>query len=134
MEEKVAPVVDGSAAKTTRNLQKRLKFIEGQARGVQSMIEAGRDPTDVLTQLIAIQAAARAAAEIIVRDRMVQQIRESLTRAVMNCADDCEVCEELRDVNHVLDRVDYSAVLEEAMRLRQNGFLSTNGKEALPVR
>ncbi len=38
----------------------RLKRIEGQARGIQKMIEEGRDCTDVLNQVAAIKAATNA--------------------------------------------------------------------------
>ncbi len=35
----------------------RLKRIEGQARGIQKMVDDGRDCADILTQLAAIRAA-----------------------------------------------------------------------------
>ena len=38
----------------------RLRKIEGQAKGVQRMIEEGRDCLDVITQIAAIRAAANA--------------------------------------------------------------------------
>ena len=38
----------------------RLKRIEGQARGIQKMLEEGRDCTDVLNQVAAIKAATNA--------------------------------------------------------------------------
>ena len=38
----------------------RLKRIEGQARGVQKMLEDGRDCTDVINQISAIKAATNA--------------------------------------------------------------------------
>lgn len=36
----------------------RLKRIEGQARGVQKMVEDGRDCTEIVTQIASIRAAA----------------------------------------------------------------------------
>jgi DNA-binding FrmR family transcriptional regulator len=39
-------------------LVSRLKRIEGQARGIQKMIEDGRECTDVLNQIAAMKAAA----------------------------------------------------------------------------
>lgn len=38
----------------------RLKRIEGQAKGIQKMLEDGRDCTDVLNQVAAIKAATNA--------------------------------------------------------------------------
>ena len=38
----------------------RLKRIEGQAKGIQRMVEEGRDCLDVLNQLAAVRAAANA--------------------------------------------------------------------------
>lgn len=40
------------------DIVQRLKRIEGQARGVQKMVEEGRDCMDVLNQISAIRAAA----------------------------------------------------------------------------
>ena len=58
------PTADTAAAAPTRGytatkdqLQKRLRRIEGQVRGVQGMIEDDRYCIDVLTQISAIQAA-----------------------------------------------------------------------------
>jgi DNA-binding FrmR family transcriptional regulator len=42
---------------TKDQLQKRLKRIEGQVRGVQGMVEEDRYCIDVLTQISAVQAA-----------------------------------------------------------------------------
>jgi len=39
------------------DLVSRLKRIEGQARGIQKMIEEGRECTDVLNQIAAMKAA-----------------------------------------------------------------------------
>ncbi|MGD9713567.1 MAG: metal-sensitive transcriptional regulator [Thermomicrobiales bacterium] len=39
------------------DIQARLKRIEGQARGVQRMVDEGRDCVDILNQLAAIKAA-----------------------------------------------------------------------------
>lgn len=38
----------------------RLRRIEGQIKGVQRMIEEGRDPRDVMTQIAAVRAATTA--------------------------------------------------------------------------
>lgn len=46
-----AAPVDGRTAETVR----RLRRIEGQVRGIQRMLEQGRECNDVLTQLMAIR-------------------------------------------------------------------------------
>jgi DNA-binding FrmR family transcriptional regulator len=51
-----APPVRGYTA-TKDQLQKRLRRIEGQVRGVQRMVEQDRYCIEVLTQIAAIQAA-----------------------------------------------------------------------------
>jgi CsoR family transcriptional regulator, copper-sensing transcriptional repressor len=51
-----APPPRGYTA-TKDDLQKRLKRIEGQVRGVQGMVEDDRYCIDVITQISAIQAA-----------------------------------------------------------------------------
>lgn len=94
-------------------LKRRLRFIEGQAGGVCRMIEDGRDWGDVLNQLLAIQSAARASATVVVQDRLIGQIRESVNRAVLSCVGQCEFCNDLEDVVAALDRLDYSTLVGE---------------------
>ena len=52
-----APPVPRGYAATKDQLNKRLRRIEGQVRGVQGMVENDRYCIDVLTQISAIQAA-----------------------------------------------------------------------------
>jgi len=58
------PITDTASGAATRGysatkkqLQKRLKRIEGQVRGVQGMVEDERYCIDILTQISAVQAA-----------------------------------------------------------------------------
>ena len=50
------------------NLLKRVRRIEGQARGVGRMIEEDRDCTEILQQLAAIRSAAHKATVTLVRN------------------------------------------------------------------
>lgn len=49
------------------DVQKRLRRIEGQVRGVQRMVEAGRDCEEVLQQLNAVNAAMRNTTRLFMR-------------------------------------------------------------------
>jgi DNA-binding FrmR family transcriptional regulator len=99
--------------KLTRELQKRLRFIEGQARGIQKMINENREPDDIRTQLLAMQAATGSAADLITRHTMLQRIEEAINRAVLNCVGQCEFCDDLDGLDKALEEVDYSALLDE---------------------
>jgi DNA-binding FrmR family transcriptional regulator len=55
----VASVHELDAAKR-EEFQNRLKRIEGQSKGVQRMIEEGRDCLDIIDQLTAVKAAVNA--------------------------------------------------------------------------
>jgi len=61
-------------------LQRRLRRIEGQARGVQRMIEEGRDCKDILQQLAAIRSAAHQASLVLVRSYATQCLNQPETR------------------------------------------------------
>ena len=52
-----APTQTHGYSATKDQLQKRLRRIEGQVRGVQGMVEDDRYCIDILTQISAIQAA-----------------------------------------------------------------------------
>ncbi len=50
------------------DLQKRLKRIEGQLRGVQKMLDEDRDCREVLQQLAAVRSAMQGATLVFMRD------------------------------------------------------------------
>lgn len=51
-------------------LQQRLKKAEGQIRGIQKMIENGRECEDVITQLAAVRSAIEGIAGLILKNYM----------------------------------------------------------------
>lgn len=75
----------------------RLRRIEGQVRGVQRMVEEGRDCRDIVNQIAAIKAALGSTSSVVL---------ECYTR---NCLDDetpnrDEIVSELMDVIHKATR------------------------------
>ncbi len=63
--------------KVKQDLLRRLRRIEGQARGVSRMIEEGRECQDILQQLAAIRAAAHQAGLLLVRSFAFECIQAS---------------------------------------------------------
>jgi DNA-binding FrmR family transcriptional regulator len=61
-----------------RKTENRLKRIEGQIRGVLSMMEQEKDCRDVVTQLSAIRSAIDRTTGVIVSANMEQCIRENI--------------------------------------------------------
>lgn len=57
------------------DLQKRLRRIEGQVRGVQRMIEEERDCGELIQQLAAIRSAVQQASLVLVRSYAAQCLR-----------------------------------------------------------
>ena len=57
--------VEGAA--TREDLQKRLKRIEGQVRGVQRMLDEDRDCHEIIQQLAAIRSAVQGASVMFMR-------------------------------------------------------------------
>jgi CsoR family transcriptional regulator, copper-sensing transcriptional repressor len=58
------------------DLMVRLRRIEGQVRGVQRMIEEGRECPDILQQMAAIRSAMHQASLILARAYMEKRLRE----------------------------------------------------------
>jgi DNA-binding FrmR family transcriptional regulator len=58
------------------DLTVRLRRIEGQVRGVQRMIEDGRECTDILQQMAAIRAAMHQASLVLARAYIDRRLRE----------------------------------------------------------
>ena len=63
----------------TKELIARLRRIEGQARGVQRMIEEGRDCKQIMAQLTAIRGATYQTGVVLARSYAAQCLAESDT-------------------------------------------------------
>jgi DNA-binding FrmR family transcriptional regulator len=61
-----------------KELQDRLRRIEGQVRGVQRMVEEDRYCIDILTQLSSVQSALRAVGMGLLDDHVRHCVRESI--------------------------------------------------------
>ena len=134
---KIEPAAAKKARKPVdfaRELEKRVRFLEGQARGIRQMVEDGRDSSDVLMQLLALQSAAGAAAELIARDHVVQRVAKVIERALRSCLGDCDFCDQLKSGTNVLDPADYAELLTELTKLtttRRDSRLSLSEKEVM---
>jgi DNA-binding FrmR family transcriptional regulator len=74
-----APADDCStfSAEAQADLIDRLKRIEGQVRGIQRMVDEGRNCRAILNQLTAVRAAAYQVSVLLVRDYASQCLRDS---------------------------------------------------------
>ena len=70
---------DAEREKVRRRLQRRLARIEGQIRGVSSMVEDGRYCVDVLIQLAAVQQALRKVSRSLLEDHMAHCVEEAFS-------------------------------------------------------
>lgn len=61
-----------------KQVQNRLKRIEGQLKGVMRMVESNNDCRDVVTQLSAVGSALDRAMALIVSENLQQCVRESI--------------------------------------------------------
>ncbi len=82
-------------SETKTKLLRRVRRIEGQARGVARMIEEDRDCSEILQQLAAVRSAAHKAtvllvrsyaAECVVSDASAEEIADALAVAVSRLA------------------------------------------------
>lgn len=63
---------------TKKRLLNRLRRIEGQVRGLQRMVEDERYCPEILTQVAAVQASLRSAAEVLLQDHLRHCVTEAL--------------------------------------------------------
>ncbi len=59
----------------SKDLRNRLSRIEGQARGVQNMLDQGRSCQQILHQLLAIRSAAHQASLVLVENHALECLR-----------------------------------------------------------
>lgn len=58
--------------KIKKNVLSRMKRIEGQVRGIQGMIEAGKECQDILVQVRAVRSALQSANKLILKRYMLR--------------------------------------------------------------
>jgi CsoR family transcriptional regulator, copper-sensing transcriptional repressor len=73
------------------DLTDRLKRIEGQVRGVQRMVDEGRDCRAILNQLTAVRSAAYQVSLLLVRDYATQCLRDSKSQRRSTSSSTCWV-------------------------------------------
>jgi DNA-binding FrmR family transcriptional regulator len=79
-ESKAAPSVHGYVANQDKDaLLKRMRRIEGQARGIEKMIAEDRYCIDILTQIAAVTTALEAVAALILDDHVNHCVRRALS-------------------------------------------------------
>lgn len=61
------------------NLDKRLKRIEGQVKGIRRMIEEGKDCQDVLTQVAAVRSALKMVGNLMLNHHATECIMKSVS-------------------------------------------------------
>ena len=84
----------GQTDESKRDVLQRLKRIEGQARGLQRMIEEGRTCEDIVIQLSAIKSAIDRVSLSIVGTHMIECITEEMKES-----GDCkQVVEKMKDM------------------------------------
>ncbi|NDV20467.1 metal-sensing transcriptional repressor [Pseudodesulfovibrio sp. JC047] len=65
-----------------KNVLSRMKRIEGQVRGIQGMIEAGKECEDILVQVRAVRSALQSANKLILKRYMLRCYAEALDNEV----------------------------------------------------
>lgn len=63
--------------KLKKNVLTRMKRIEGQVRGIQRMIEDGKECEDILVQVRAVRSALKSASKVVMRRYMLRCYAET---------------------------------------------------------
>lgn len=98
-----------------RRLAKRARSIAGQARAVAEMAERGDSDDTLLTQLLAMRAAANSALSHFARARLTAELKRQLRQKLRKCPGACDYCDEILAL---LDDLDLDRALK---RLRLAG-------------
>jgi CsoR family transcriptional regulator, copper-sensing transcriptional repressor len=85
-------------AKDKELLQKRLRRIEGQVRGVQRMVDEEAYCVDVLTQIASVVSALEKVGTILLKDHVEHCVRESIEKGGL------EVDEKIEELTAVVER------------------------------
>ncbi|NDV23387.1 metal-sensitive transcriptional regulator [Desulfovibrio sp. JC022] len=72
------PETAAEQEKIKNDVLKRMKRIEGQIRGIQGMIESGKECGDILTQVKAARSALKSSSKLIMKRYMLKCYAEAL--------------------------------------------------------
>jgi CsoR family transcriptional regulator, copper-sensing transcriptional repressor len=103
--------------KQQRDLGQRLNRIEGQVRGIKKMVDANQEASAILTQLMALQKATRAAATFLVKAQATTLIRTRVQEALTSCPGECDHCDELLAIDRALDELDLDVLLQAHLKV-----------------
>jgi DNA-binding FrmR family transcriptional regulator len=94
-----------------KRLQKRLRYIEGQLRGIEKMLEADRDADEVFAQLKAAEQSLHRAIYDVFETELKKQLAEILSKRLAECPGNCSDAERLQFTRREFDKLDLRAVI-----------------------
>ncbi len=105
---------------------KRLRFIEGQIRGVEKMIEEDRLVQDIFVQLKAIEKGINKAIYVVFEEQLKKRLAEVLSERLATCPGNCSDAERLQFTRKQFASLDLKGVIESLSWLsgRQQNALS----------
>jgi CsoR family transcriptional regulator, copper-sensing transcriptional repressor len=90
---------------TKKNLIRRLKRIEGQVRGVQSMLDEERDCQEIMQQLTAIHSAVQSTSRIFLQDYATNCLLE-MDQAGQNPGEPSKESKQVKMVQEMIQLLD----------------------------
>jgi len=111
--------VNGVNEAERHDLSQRLSRVEGQVRGIKSMVDANQEPRAVLIQLMALQKATRAAATFLVKTQAIAHIRAQVRTALVSCPGECDHCDELLAIDRALEELDLDTLLQALLKVNE---------------
>lgn len=94
-----------------KTLQKRLRYIEGQLRGIEKMLEADRDADEVFAQLKAAEHSLHHAIYDVFETALKRKLAEVLSKRLAECPGNCSDAERLQYTKREFDKLDLRAVI-----------------------
>lgn len=98
---------------------KRLRYIGGQIRGIEDMIENGRSVEDIYTQLRAVERGIHKAIYEIFEAQLKKHLAEVLSERLAACPGNCDDAERLRYTREQFAQLDLKEVITSIVWLQE---------------
>jgi DNA-binding FrmR family transcriptional regulator len=110
---------------------KRLRFIEGQVRGVEKMIEEDRSVQDIFVQLKALEQGINKAIYVVFEEQLKKRLAEVLSERLAACPGNCSDAERLQFTRKQFASLDLKGVIDSLSWLsgHQQNALSPLGEK-----
>ncbi len=98
--------------KEKKTIRQRLRYVEGQLKGIEKMIENDRSIQDIFVQLKAVEQGIHKVTYDVLEDQLKMHLAEILSKRLAACPGNCNDAERLQFTKEQFAQLDLKGVID----------------------